>query len=92
MFASFSFSASSWGVKVWFGRKVERRAKSTSVGVCRREDVRVKMFSGENGGRVETMKRRAERKRMLRERWTGGRRGMGFEGAEEVEAAARRDL
>lgn len=70
---------------------MERRAKSTSVGVCRREDVRVKMFSGKNGGRVETMKRRAERMRMLRERWTGGGRGMGFEGV-EVEAAARRDL
>ena len=29
------------------GRRVARRVKSTSVGVCRREEVRLKMFSGE---------------------------------------------
>jgi len=45
--------ASSWGVRVWFGRSEARRVKRTSLGVWRREEVRVRMFSGEKRGRVE---------------------------------------
>lgn len=41
------------GVRVLFARKVARRVKRTSVGICRREVVRVKMFSG--GVRAEGM-------------------------------------
>lgn len=38
---------------MWFGRREVRRVKRTSVGVCKREEVRVRMFSGEKVGRVE---------------------------------------
>jgi len=38
---------------VWFGRSEARRVKRTSLGVWRREEVRVRMFSGEKRGRVE---------------------------------------
>lgn len=63
------------------------------MGVCNREEVRVKMFSGEKVGRVVAMKRRAETKRMLSERETAGGRGIGFEWfLEAFAAAARRDL
>lgn len=37
---------SSVGVRP-IGRRVARRVKRTSVGICRREEVRLKMFSGE---------------------------------------------
>ncbi len=41
------------GRRVWLGRRRESRVKRTSEGVCRREEVRVKMFSGEKYGFVE---------------------------------------
>ena len=54
------------------------RVKRTSLEVCRREDVVVKMFSGAKEGRVEMRARRAEMKMMLRDldtelgtRWIG---------------------
>lgn len=40
--------------------------KRTSLEVWRREEVRVKMFSGEKRGRVERRARREDRKRRLR--------------------------
>ena len=45
------------------GRRVERRVKRTSVLICRRDWVRVKMLVGEKGGRV---KRRKETVIMVR--------------------------
>ena len=48
-----------------------RRVKRTSLEVCRREDVVVKMFSGAKYGRVETRARTAEMKRMVRDLETG---------------------
>lgn len=60
------FSCASVFVRVWLGRRVARRVKRTSEGVCRREEVRVKMFSGEKNGRVESRARREVRKRRLR--------------------------
>ena len=56
----------------------------TSLGVCSREEVVVKIFSGEKYGSVETRARRAEMKRMLREERTG--RGTGCFGAGAVRA------
>ena len=56
----------------------------TSFGVCSREEVVVKIFSGEKYGSVETRARRAEMKRMLREEMTG--RGTGCFGAGAVRA------
>jgi len=83
------FRASSWGVRVWFGRREARRVKRTSLGVCRREEVRVRMFSGEKAGRVEMKYIVAERKRRLRDRRMAG--GMGVIGSEEgAEAAVAR--
>lgn len=73
------------GVRVWFGRRAERRVKRTSGGVWRREAVRVMMFSGARKGRVERKARRAERKRMFRECRTGRGRGV-IESEEEAEA------
>lgn len=49
--------------------------KRTSLGVCRREDVVVKMFSDAKYGRVEMRAMTAETKRMLREVKTGGGTG-----------------
>jgi len=81
--------ASSEGVRVWEGRREATRVKRTSLGVCRREEVRVRIFSGEKGGRVESRYIRAERKRRFRERRIGG--GMGVMGSEEgAEAAVAR--
>lgn len=48
-----------------------RRVKRTSLEVCRREDVVVKMFSGAKEGRVEMRARTAETKRMVRDLETG---------------------
>lgn len=61
-----------------------RRVKRTSLGVCRREDVAVKMFSGAKGGRVEASARRAETKRMVRDLETG--MGIGCTGTGVVTA------
>ena len=41
--------------------------KRTSLGVCRREEVVLKMFSGAKYGRLEMMARTADMKRILRE-------------------------
>ena len=51
----------------------------TSFGVCRRDEVIVKMFSGEKYGRVETRAMRAQMKSIFREEITG--RGTGCTGA-----------
>lgn len=48
-----------------------RRVNRTSLDVCRRDDVVVKMFSGAKWGRVETRAQTAETKRMVRDLETG---------------------
>lgn len=78
--------SSSVGVRVWSGRRAERRVKRTSGGVWRREEVRVIMFSGARKGMVERKARRAERKSMFRECRTARGRGV-TESEEEAEAA-----
>jgi hypothetical protein len=49
--------------------------KRTSVGVCRREDVRVKMFSGPSRGMVRARLRKAVKKRRLSRRLVRGGQG-----------------
>jgi hypothetical protein len=58
---------SSVGVR---GRRVERRVKRTSVLICRRDWVRVKMLVGEKRGRVKMRKEIVVRMRIRRERET----------------------
>ena len=58
-------------VRPW-GRRVEMRVKRTSVGICRRDWVRVKMLDGEKRGRVERRKARVVMKRIRRARETAG--------------------
>lgn len=58
---------SSVGVR---GRRVERRVKRTSVLICRRDWVRVKMLVGEKGGRVKRRKEIVVRVRIRRARET----------------------
>lgn len=55
-------------VRTRSGRTRLRRVKRTSLGVCKRDEVRVNMFSGEKKGRVEMRAKRAEIKRMFRPR------------------------
>lgn len=85
-------SCSSRGVRVWFGRRAERRVKRTSWGVWRREEVRVRMFSGVKGGRVNRRERREERKRMFKARFVGLERDVIGSGGEAEEAEEARLL
>jgi len=48
-------------------RVCARRVKRTSLGVCSRDCVMVKIFSGAKYGRVEMRASRAEMKRMLKD-------------------------
>ena len=80
--------ASSVGVRP-SGRRAERRVKRTSVGIWRREEVRVKMLVGEKGGRVLRRKARVVIVRIRRARETLG--GMGRMGIPWMEGAARRE-
>ena len=77
---------SSEGVRP-MGRKAERRVKRTSVGIWRREDVRLNMFSGEKKGRVLMRKAEAVMKRIMRARETLG--GTGRIGTPWMAGAAR---
>ncbi len=52
------------------GRRAERRVKRTSVLICRRDWVRVKMLMGEKVGRVRRRKERVVRVRIRRARET----------------------
>jgi hypothetical protein len=69
------------------GCREESRVKSTSVGICSREEVREKRFGGRKVGSVLMRKIMATRKRMLRERETGA--GTGRMGMPWTEGAAR---
>ncbi len=80
--------ASSVGVRP-SGRRAERRVKRTSVGIWRREEVRVKMFGGENRARVFRRNARVVIVRIRRARETFG--GMGRMGMPWMEGAARRE-
>lgn len=71
------------------GRRVERRVKRTSVEICRRDEVRVKMFDGEKGGRVLMRKATVVIIRIRRARETFG--GVGRMGIPWMEGAARRE-
>lgn len=50
------------------GRRAESRTNKMSVGICRRDSVRVNMFSGWNGGKLENSDSTAEMKRMFNAR------------------------
>jgi hypothetical protein len=76
------------GVRPSGGRE-ERRVKRTSVGIWRREDVRVKMLGGEKGGRVLRRNARLVIVRIRRARETLG--GTGRMGIPWMEGAARRE-
>ena len=69
------------------GRSAERRVKRTSVGICRRDEVRLNMFSAENRGRVLTRKAVAVMKSIMRAREIFG--GMGRMGTPWIAGAAR---
>ena len=88
MLAIFVRRMSSRGVRP-VGRSVRRRVNSTSVGICRRELVRWKIFSGEKTGRALRRKESEVMSRMSNARTTLG--GIGrmetpcTEGAERTE-------
>lgn len=82
----FDRKISSEGVRP-VGRKAESRVKRTSVGICRREDVRENMFSGEKKGSVFMRKAEAVMKRIIRARETLG--GTGRMGMPWMAGAAR---
>jgi hypothetical protein len=71
------------------GRRVERRVKRTSVLICRREEVRVKMLVGAKGGRVLRRKTRDVKVRIRRARET--LEGTGRMGIPWMEGAVRRE-
>ena len=79
-------STSSEGVRP-VGRKAKRRVKRTSVGICRRDEVRLNMFSGENRGSVLTRKAVAVMKSIIRAREILG--GTGRIGTPWMVGAAR---
>jgi len=75
MFTKRARRASSDGVRVSLGRRVESLLKRTSGGIWRRDCVAVKTFSGEKTGRVRARRRSATPKRTVRARETEGGRG-----------------
>ena len=82
----FERRVSSEGVRP-VGRRAESRVKSTSVGICRREEVKENMFSGEKMGSVVIRKPTAVRRRIMRARETLG--GTGRMGMPWMVGAAR---
>jgi hypothetical protein len=77
---------SSLGVR---GRRVESRVKRTSVEICRREEVWVKMLGAEKRGSVEMRKKTVAIVRIRRAREIGG--GTGRIGVPWMEGAARNE-
>lgn len=78
------FKSSSAWVSLPSGRRELRRLKRTSFGVCRRDEVIWKMFSGAKVGSVEMRAKTQETKRILRAVKTyvgGGRTGTGVKDA-----------
>jgi hypothetical protein len=69
------------------GRKAERRVNRTSVGICRRDDVRLNIFSGENKGSVLMREAIEVMKSIVRARVTLG--GTGRMGTPWIAGAAR---
>lgn len=86
-----SFDLSAWSIVV---RPCDLKAFSlvnkTSVGICRRDCVKVNIFSGPKYGRVERRKMDATAKSIVRARFTED--GVGCIGLPAMVGAARTDL